>query len=106
MSNRTRNKRIEIYFNEEELEKLDKDSKQIGLTRSEYIRGLIKANVVNKNNNKEILNSILEIQNMKNKLEQLNTKLEQENLYDFELIIKTILNESIQIINKLKLKLD
>lgn len=104
MSNRTRNKRIEIYFNEEELEKLDKDSKQIGLTRSEYIRGLIKANVVN--NNKEILNSILEVQNMKNKLEQLNTKLEQENLYDFELIIKTILNESNQIINKLKSKLD
>lgn len=106
MSNRTRNKRIEIYFNEEELEKLDKDSNQIDLTRSEYIRGLIKANVVNRNNNKEILDSILEVQNMKNKLEQLNTKLEIEDVYDFELIIKTILNESNQILNKLKSKLD
>lgn len=106
MSDRTRNKRIEIYFNEEELEKLDKDSKQIGLTRSEYIRGLINANVINKNNNKEILNSILEIQNMKNRLEQLNTKLEQEDIFDFEIIIKSILNESNQIVNKLKLKLD
>ncbi len=38
MSNRIRNKRIEIYLNEDELEKLDSDREKLGLSRSEYIR--------------------------------------------------------------------
>ena len=48
---RRRDKRIEIYFNEDELDKLDKDRKELGLSRSEYIRILILGNKINKKNN-------------------------------------------------------
>lgn len=45
---RTRNKRIKIYFNDEELEKLDKVCKSLGLSRSEYIRGPINSKIIDK----------------------------------------------------------
>ena len=51
MINRTRNKRIEIYFNDEEIEKLDKDCKSLGLSRSEYIRKLITSKIIDRKNN-------------------------------------------------------
>ena len=50
---RKRNIRIEIYFNEDELKKLDSDREKLGLSRSEYIRGLIGRNVVDKKQNQE-----------------------------------------------------
>ena len=56
---RRRDKRIEIYFNEEEINKLDTDREELGLSRSEYIRSLILKNVVNKKSNQELINSIL-----------------------------------------------
>ena len=52
---RKRNIRIEIYFNEDELKKLDSDREKLGLSRSEYIRGLIGRNVVDKKQNQELL---------------------------------------------------
>ena len=51
---RKRNIRIEIYFNEDELKKLDSDREKLGLSRSEYIRGLIGRNVVDKKQNQEL----------------------------------------------------
>lgn len=52
---RRRDKRIEIYFNDEELNKLDIDRENLGLSRSEYIRSLILKNVVNKKSNQELI---------------------------------------------------
>ena len=74
---RRRDKRIEIYFNDEELNKLDTDRENLGLSRSEYIRSLILKNVVNKKSNQELLNSIIELQKVNSNLEKLNSKKDE-----------------------------
>lgn len=105
---RRRDKRIEIYFNEEELEKLDRDRQELGLSRSEYIRALINGNKINKKNNKEILNSILEIQKINFNLEKINSKIEEDGEVDsfLESIIKTSINDLNKEIKKLDNKID
>ena len=72
MSNRTRNKRIEIYLNEDELKKLDSDREKLGLSRSEYIRGLIGRNIVDKKQNQELLNMFLEANKINSNINKLN----------------------------------
>ena len=86
---RKRNIRIEIYFNEDELKKLDSDREKLGLSRSEYIRGLIGRNEANKiNSNINRLNELLEENDdaipfvssqAKVSLEQLNNILNKIN---------------------------
>ena len=101
---RRRDKRIEIYFNEDELDKLDKDRQELGLSRSEYIRILILGNKINKKNNQEILNSILEIQKLNSNLEKINSKIEEEGETDS--FLKTVIRTSIEDLNKTINKLD
>jgi hypothetical protein len=105
---RRRDKRIEIYFSEEELEKLDTDRAELGLSRSEYLRLLILGNVVNKKSNQEILNSILEIQKVNFNLEKINTKIEEYGEVDSFLtgVVKTSLEDLEKVIEKLNNKLD
>lgn len=105
---RRRDKRIEIYFNEDELDKLDKDRQELGLSRSEYIRILILGNKIDKKNNQEILNSILEIQKLNSNLEKINSKIEEEGETDsfLKTMIKTSMEELDKAINKLDNRLD
>lgn len=105
---RRRDKRIEIYFSEEELDKLDKDRQELGLSRSEYIRILILGNKIDKKNNQEILNSILEIQKLNSNLEKINSKIEEEGETDsfLKTMIKTSMEELDKAINKLDNRLD
>lgn len=105
---RRRDKRIEIYFSEEELNKLDTDRDELGLSRSEYLRLFIIGNVVNKKSNQEILNSILEIQKVNFNLEKINTKIEEYGEVDSFLtgVIKTSLEDLDKVIEKLNNKLD
>ena len=105
---RRRDKRIEIYFSEEELNKLDTDRDELGLSRSEYLRLFIIGNVVNKKSNQEILNSILEIQKVNFNLERINTKIEEYGEVDSFLtgFIKTSLEDLDKVIEKLNNKLD
>lgn len=46
MKNRKRKKQIHIFLSEDELNIVDENSKYSGITRSEYIRSLIKNGVV------------------------------------------------------------
>ena len=104
---RRRDKRIEIYFNENELDKLDKDRKELGLSRSEYIRILILGNKINKKNNQEILNSILEIQKINSTLEKIDSKIVDDEIDSFlKSMIKTSIDDLENIVNKLDNKLD
>lgn len=104
---RRRDKRIEIYFNEDELDKLDKDRKELGLSRSEYIRILILGNKINKKNNQEILNSILEIQKINSTLEKIDSKIVDDEIDSFlKSMIKTSMDDLEKIVNKLDNKLD
>ena len=104
---RRRDKRIEIYFNEDELDKLDKDRKELGLSRSEYIRILILGNKINKKNNQEILNSILEIQKINSTLEKIDSKIVDDEIDSFlKSMIKTSIDDLEKIVNKLDNKLD
>ena len=104
MSNRTRNKEVKIFFNDDEFNKLTDDCNALKLSKSEYIRALVNSNIVNVKNNQEILNSILEIYKLNSKLEKLNTNLENEDINGYELIIKNILDETNKIIKDLKTK--
>lgn len=79
---RIRNKRIEIYFNDDEMEKLDNDRNIVGLTRSEYLRSLVLDNVIDKNNNQEILNASIEMQKLNYIFEKLYTRLEETGNVD------------------------
>lgn len=104
---RRRDKRIEIYFNEDELDKLDKDRKELGLSRSEYIRILILGNKINKKNNQEILNSILEIQKINSTLEKIDSKIVDDEIDPFlKNMIKTSIDDLEKIVNTLDNKLD
>ena len=94
MSNRTRNKELKIFFNDDEFNKLTDDCNALKLSKSEYIRALVNSNIVNVKSNQEILNSILEIYKLNSKLEKLNTNLENEDINGYELIIKNILDET------------
>ena len=76
---RKRNIRIEIYFNEDELKKLDSDREKLGLSRSEYIRGLIGRNVVDKKQNQELLNMFLEANKINSNINRLNELLEEND---------------------------
>ena len=106
MSNRTRNKEVKIFFNEDEFNKLNDDCNDLKLSKSEYIRALGNSNIVNVKSNQEILNSILEIYKLNSKLEKLNTNLENEDINGYELIIKNILDETNKIIKDLKTKIN
>ena len=106
MSNRTRNKEVKIFFNDDEFNKLTDDCNALKLSKSEYIRALVNSNVVNVKSNQEILNSILEIYKLNSKLEKLNTNLENEDIDGYELIIKNILDETNKIIKDLKTKIN
>ena len=104
---RRRDKRIEIYFNDDELEKLDKDRQELGLSRSEYIRILILGNKINKKNNQELLNSILEIQKIHSTLEKIDSKIVDDEIDSFlKNMIKTSMDDLEKIVNKLDNKLD
>ena len=104
---RRRDKRIEIYFNDDELDKLDKDRQELGLSRSEYIRILILGNKINKKNNQEILNSILEIQKINSTLEKIDSKIVDDEIDSFlKSMIKTSIDDLEKIVNKLDNKLD
>lgn len=104
---RRRDKRIEIYFSEEELEKLDTDRDELGLSRSEYIRILILGNKINKKNNQEILNSILEIQKINSTLEKIDSKIVDDEIDSFlKSMIKTSMDDLEKIVNKLDNQLD
>ena len=106
MSNRTRNKEVKIFFNEDEFNKLNDDCNDLKLSKSEYIRALVNSNIVNVRSNQEILNSILEIYKLNSKLDKLNNSLENEDINGYELIIKNILDESNKIIKDLKTKIN
>ena len=103
---RRRDKRIEIYFNEDELDKLDKDRQELGLSKSEYIRILILGNRINKKNNQEILNSVLEIQKINSTLEKIDSKIDGELDSFLKSMIKTSMDDLEKIMNKLYNKLD
>ena len=105
---RRRDKRIEIYFNEDELDKLDKDRQELGLSRSEYIRILILENKIDKKSNQEILNSILEIQKLISNLEKINSKIEEDGETDYFLksMIWTSIKDLDKAINRLDNRLD
>ncbi len=105
---RRRDKRIEIYFNDEELNKLDNDREELGLSRSEYIRLLILGNKINKKNNKEILNATLELQNVKDYLKKIDSQIEKDgeiNSY-VQVVIKESLNNLNSTIDKLNNKIE
>ena len=105
---RRRDKRIEIYFNDEELDKLDNDREELGLSRSEYIRLLILGNKINKKNNKEILNATLELQNVKDYLKKIDSQIEKDgeiNSY-VQVVIKESLNNLNSTIDKLNNKIE
>lgn len=106
MSNRTRNKELKIFFNEEEFDKLNEDCNSLRLSKSEYIRALVNSNIVNVKSNQEILNSILEIYKLNSNLEKLNNTLENESVDGFEIIIKNILDDTNKIIEELKSKIN
>ena len=106
MSNRTRNKEVKIFFNEDEFNKLNDDCNDLKLSKSEYIRALVNSNIVNVKSNREILNSILEIYKLNSKLDKLNNSLENEDINGYELIIKNILDESNKIIKEKKKKIN
>lgn len=106
MINRTRNKRIEIYFNDEEIEKLDKDCKSLGLSRSEYIRELITSKIIDRKNNQDIINSIFEIKKTENILDKINSKLDSKEYYALSVYLNKILKEINDMLIKLKNKLD
>lgn len=106
MSNRTRNKEVKIFFNEDEFNKLNDDCNDLKLSKSEYVRALVNSNIVNVKSNQEILNSILEIYKLNSKLDKLNNSLENEDINGYELIIKNILDESNKIIKDLKTKIN
>ena len=76
---RKRNIRIEIYFNEDELKKLDSDREKLGLSKSEDIRGLIERNVVDKKQNQELLNMFLEANKINSSINKLNALLEEND---------------------------
>ena len=103
---RRRDKRIEIYFNEEEINKLDTDREELGLSRSEYIRSLILKNVVNKKSNQELINSIIELQKVNSNLEKLNSKKDEYEKSFTNAMINTTLKDLEKIINKIKNKLE
>ena len=103
---RRRDKRIEIYFNDEELNKLDTDRENLGLSRSEYIRSLILKNVVNKKSNQELLNSIIELQKVNSNLEKLNSKKDEYEESFTNAMINASLKDLEKIINKINNKLD
>ena len=103
---RRRDKRIEIYFNEDELDKLDRDRQELGLSRSEYIRILILGNKINKKNNQEILNAILEIQKINLTLEKIDSKIDDELDSFLKSMIKTSMNDLEKAVSKLDNKLD
>ena len=106
MINRTRNKRIEIYFNDEEIEKLDKDCKSLGLSRSEYIRELITSKIIDRKNNQDIINSIFEIKKTENILDKINSKLDSKEYYALSVYLNKTLKEINDVLIKLKNKLD
>ena len=105
---RKRDKRVEIYFNEDELNKLDKDRKDVGMTRTEYIRLLIIGNVINKKNNEEILNIILELYSVKEYLRRINNEIDSKKPFNSftETIIKLSIEDLNKVIKKLNDKLD
>ena len=103
---RRRDKRIEIYFNDEELNKLDTDRENLGLSRSEYIRSLILKNVVNKKSNQELLNSIIELQKINSNLEKLNSKKDEYEESFTNVMINASLKDLEKIINKINNKLE
>lgn len=103
---RRRDKRIEIYFNDEELNKLDIDRENLGLSRSEYIRSLILKNVVNKKSNQELLNSIIELQKVNSNLEKLNLKKDEYEESFTNAMINASLKDLEKIINKINNKLE
>lgn len=103
---RRRDKRIEIYFNDEELNKLDTDRENLGLSRSEYIRSLILKNVVNKKSNQELLNSIIELQKVNSNLEKLNSKKDEYEESFTNAMINASLKDLEKIINKMNNKLE
>ena len=103
---RRRDKRIEIYFNDEELDKLDNDREELGLSRSEYIRSLILKNVVNKKSNQELLNSIIELQKVNSNLEKLNSKKDEYEESFTNAMINASLKDLEKIINKINNKLE
>ena len=53
MSNRTRNKEVKIFFNDDEFNKLTDDCNALKLSKSEYIRALVNSNIVNVKSNQE-----------------------------------------------------
>ncbi len=101
---RRRDKRIEIYFNDEELNKLDTDREELGLSRSEYLRLLVLGNVINKKSNKEILNTILELQNIKDYLKKIDTQIEKDE--EVNPFIQTVLKDSLNNLNNTMEKLN
>lgn len=103
---RRRDKRIEIYFNDEELNKLDTDRENLGLSRSEYIRSLILKNVVNKKSNQELLNSIIELQKVNSNLEKLNSKKDEYEESFTNAMINASLKDLEKIFNKINNKLE
>ena len=103
---RRRDKRIEIYFNDKELDKLDNDREELGLSRSEYIRSLILKNVVNKKSNQELLNSIIELQKVNSNLEKLNSKKDEYEESFTNVMINESLKDLEKIINKINNKLE
>lgn len=104
---RRRDKRIEIYFNDDELDKLDRDRQELGLSRSEYIRILILGNKINKKNNQEILNAIMEIQKINTTLEKIDSKIIDGEIDSFlKGMIKISMNDLENVVNKLDSKLD
>ena len=103
---RRRDKRIEIYFNDEELNKLDTDRENLGLSRSKYIRSLILKNVVNKKSNQELLNSIIELQKVNSNLEKLNSKKDEYEESFTNAMINASLKDLEKIINKINNKLE
>lgn len=106
MINRTRNKRIEIYFNDEELDKLDKDCKSLGLSRLEYIRGLINSKIIDRKNNQDIINFIFEIKKTENILDKINSKLDLKEYAALSVYLNKTLKEINDVLVKLKNKLD
>lgn len=105
---RKRSIRIEIYFNEDELEKLDSDREKLGLSRSEYIRGLIGKKVVDKKQNQELLNMFLEANKINSSINKLNELLEEnDNAIPFvSSQTKVSLDQLNNILNKINNKLN
>ena len=102
MSNRTRNKEVKIFFNDDEFNKLTDDCNALKLYKSEYIRALVNSNIVNVKSNKEILNSILEIYKLNSKLEKLNTNLENQDINGYELKLENMTNDDIKVNGKVE----